>query len=267
MLNLISLSTVAIEWIVSVGVVLASIGIGVAVYFIVGKRRSKVSVKGGSAKEVTFKSLTYLTKVSMLTALAVVLLYIEFPLLPAVPHLKLNVSDVPTLLASFMFGPITGVVVNAVKIGVCLLLRGTTTGFVGDLSNFISGTLYAGIAGLIYLMRKGKLGAVISLIVSSIVFCIAMWFCNQYMLLPMFHITEHTVMMTTLWWTLLFNVIKTVLTCALTYFVYKPLSRIMHWEIGARKKPAVAATEATQETENTHSDEQPDSDSSEATQQ
>ena len=267
MLNLLSISKVAIEWLISIGVILVAIGIGVTVYFVVGKKRSKVSIKGANAQEVTFKSLTYLTKVSMLTALAVVLLYIEFPLLPAVPHLKLNVSDVPTLLASFMFGPITGIVVNAVKIGVCLLLRGTTTGFVGDLSNFISGTLYAGIAGVIYLIRKGKLGAVISLIVSSVVFCAAMWVCNQYMLLPMFGITEHTVMMTTLWWTLLFNVIKTVLTCALTYFIYKPLSRIMHWEIGARKKAAVAATDAHEDGENVATDApQLDSDSGEATQ-
>ena len=247
MLNLLSISTVAIEWLVTVAIVLATIGIGVTVYFVVGKRRSKVSVKGKNAKEVTFKSLTYLTKVSMLTAIAVVLLYIEFPLLPAVPHLKLNVSDVPTLLASFMFGPITGIVVNAVKIGVCLLLRGTSTGFVGDLSNFISGTLYAGIAGLIYLIRRGKLGAVISLVISSVAFCIAMWFCNQYMLLPMFGIKELEVMMPMLWWTLLFNVIKTVLTCALTYFIYKPLSRIMHWEIGARKKATVVASNAEQQ--------------------
>lgn len=245
MLNLMALSKIAIEWLVTAGIVLALIGIGVTIYFVVGKKRSKVSVKGENAQEVTFKSITYLTKVSMLTALAVVLLYIEFPLLPAVPHLKLNVSDVPTLLGSFMFGPITGIVINAAKIGVCLLLRGTSTGFVGDLSNFISGTLYAGIAGLIYLIRRGKLGAVISLTVSSVVFCIAMWFCNQYMLLPMFGITEMDAMMPMLWWTLLFNVIKTVLTCLLTYFIYKPLSRIMHWEFGARKKAvAVASTSA-----------------------
>ena len=267
MLNLISLSTVAIEWIVSVAVVLAAIGAGVAVYFIVGKRRSKVNLKGENAQEVTFKSLTYLTKVSMLTAVAVVLLYIEFPLLPAVPHLKLNVSDVPTLLASFMFGPITGVTVNAVKIGVCLWLRGTSTGFVGDLSNFISGTLYAGIAGLIYLVRKGRVGAVISLIVSSVVFCIAMWFCNQYMLLPMYGMNETAVMMPTLWWTLLFNVIKTVITCALTYFIYKPLSRIMHWEIGARKRKAVAAGDAEQSVEQSENSQEQSETSSDTAQE
>ena len=241
MLTMMALSKIAIQWLVTAGVVLAAIAIGVTVYFIVKKKRGQVSKTGKSIQEVSFKSVTYLAKVSMLTALAVVLLYIEFPILPAVPHLKLNVSDVPTLLASFMFGPITGIVVNAVKIGACLLLRCTSTGFVGDLSNFISGTLYAGIAGLFYLIRRNKLSAIISLIISSIVFCIAMWFCNQYMLLPMFGITDQSAMMPMLWWTLLFNVIKVVLTCLLTFFIYKPLSRIMHWEIGARKKEAVAA--------------------------
>lgn len=249
MLNLLSLSTIALQWIVSIAIVLGVIAIGVLVYFLVGKKRSKVSVKGNNAKEVTFKSVTYLAKVSMLSALAVVLLYIEFPILPAVSHLKLNVSDVPTLLGSFMFGPVTGVVINAVKVGVCLLLRGTSTGFVGDLSNFISGTLYAGIAGLIYLIRRNKLSAIISLIVSSVVFCIAMWFCNQWLLLPMFGITEQSTVMTMLWWTLLFNVIKTVLTCVLTYFIYKPLSRVMHWEIGSRKKKSEVASSDEQSTE------------------
>ena len=248
MLHLMAMSKIAIQWIVSIAIVVAAIGIGVTVYFIAGKKRSKVNFRGENAKEVTFKSVTYLSKISMLTALAVILLYIEFPLLPAVPHLKLNVSDVPTLLASFMFGPISGIVVNAVKVGMCLLLRGTTTGFVGDLSNFISGTLYAGIAGLIYLIRRGKLGALISLIVSSILFCVAMWFCNQYMLLPMFGITDMAAMMPMLWWTLLFNTIKVVLTCMLTFFIYKPLSRIMHWDIGARKKePIVVSSVAEHE--------------------
>lgn len=251
MLNLLSLETIVIQWIVSIAIVIGVIAIGVIVYFIVGKKRSKVSVSGSNAKEVTFKSVTYLAKVSMLSALAVVLLYIEFPILPAVSHLKLNVSDVPTLLGSFMFGPVTGVVINAVKVGVCLLLRGTSTGFVGDLSNFISGTLYAGVAGLIYLIRRNKLSAIVSLIVSSVVFCIAMWFCNQYMLLPMFHITEPEVMMPMLWWTLLFNVIKTVLTCLLTYFIYKPLSRVMHWEIGSRKKKTAVTASSDQPTEDT----------------
>lgn len=184
--------------------------------------------KKQKAQKIAKKSVSYLAKVSILSALAVILLYIEFPILPAVSHLKLNVSDVPGLLGAFMFGPITGTIINAVKVGLCLLLRGTTTGFVGDLSNLVSGTLYVVVAGVIYLIKKNKLGAIIALIASSLVFCIAMWFCNQWFLLPMFGIKEQSAMMTMLWWTLLFNVIKTVLTSVITMFIYKGTHRLFN---------------------------------------
>ena len=252
MLNLLGLTGIEIAWLASVLGIAAALAIGATIYTVVGRKLGKLQPHGKTnAREFSFKSITYLTKVSMFSALAVVLLYIEFPLLPAVPHLKLNVSDVPRLLATFMFGPITGTVVNAVKIGVCLLLRGTSTGFVGDLSNLVSGTLYTVVAGLIYLLRRNKVGAIIALSVSSAVFCVAMWFCNQWFLLPMFGIKDMAAMMPMLWWTLLFNVIKTVLTCLLTFFIYKPLSRALHWEIGVRVKPTkqeeeAAATEAEQ---------------------
>lgn len=188
----------------------------------------QASEKKQKAKKIAKKSVSYLAKVSILSAMAVILLYIEFPLLPAVPHLKLNVSDVPALLASFMFGPITGTIVNAVKVGMCLLLRGTSTGFVGDLSNLVSGTLYVVVAGVVYLIKKNKLGAILALISSSIVFCVAMWFCNQWFLLPMFGIKDQATMMPMLWWTLLFNFIKTTLTCVITMFIYKGTHRLFN---------------------------------------
>ena len=179
-------------------------------------------------KSTARRSVSYLAKISILSAIAVVLLYIEFPLFPAVAHLKLNVSDVPALLATFIFGPISGTVVNAVKIGVCLLIRGTSTGFVGDLSNLISGTLYVVTAGLIYKFNKSKLGAIISLAISSVVFCGVMWACNQFMLLPFFGIADQAVLIPMLWWTLLFNFIKCVLTSVITFFIYKRTHRLLN---------------------------------------
>lgn len=184
--------------------------------------------KQAKRKATAKRSVSYLAKISILSAMAVVLLYIEFPLFPAVPHLKLNVSDVPALLATFIFGPVSGTIVNAVKIGVCLLIRGTSTGFVGDLSNLISGTLYVVTAGLIYKFNKSKLGAVLSLAISSIVFCGVMWVCNQFMLLPFFGIKEDAVIMPMLWWTLLFNLIKCVLTSIITFFIYKRTHKLLN---------------------------------------
>ncbi len=171
-------------------------------------------------------SVSLIAKLAILSAMAVVLLYIEFPLLLATPWLKLNVSDVPTLLASFMFGPISGIVVNGVKVGVCLLIRGTSTAFVGDLSNLVSGTLYALVAGIIYMLHRNKKGAIVALAVSSVTFCVAMWVCNQFFLLPLFGMSDPAVLYPALWWTLLFNVIKTTITCLITFFLYKGTHRL-----------------------------------------
>ncbi len=177
-------------------------------------------------KSFAQKSAAYLAKIAILTAFGVVLLYIEFPILPAVSFLKLNVSDCPTLIAAFMFGPISGVMVNAVKVGLCLLLRGTSTGFVGDISNLISGSLYAVIAGVIYHIKRDKTGALLALVLSSVVFCGVMLLCNAYMLFPFFGITDKNTITSLLWQTLLFNVIKCTLTSVITFYIYKSTRKL-----------------------------------------
>ena len=179
--------------------------------------------KNENKKSIKYRSASFLAKIAILSAFGAILLFVEFPIFPATPWLKLNLSDLPTLLASFMFGPISGTAVNAVKLGIALLIRGTSTGFVGDLSNLISGTLYAVTVGLIYKIRKDKRGAVISLVVSGIVFCVSMVLCNAFILLPAFGITNKDTMTTKLLLTLAFNLIKTTLTGITTFLLYKKL--------------------------------------------
>lgn len=178
------------------------------------------------AKKRARSATLYLVKIAVLAAFATVLLLIEFPLLPAVPHLKFNISDVPALIASFMYGPVTGVVVSSVKVGLGLLIRGTSTAFVGDISNLISGAVYCLGAGVIYKLKRTKLGALLGCIVGSIFFVAAMWISNQFFLLPMFGIKDHAAIMTMLWWTLLFNVIKCAATVLVTFLLYKATHKL-----------------------------------------
>ena len=185
------------------------------------------AVKDEKKRSNTYRSATYLAKIAMLSALGCILLVIEFPIFPATPWLKLNFSDLPTLLASFMFGPVSGIIVNAVKVGITLLARGTSSGFVGDISNLISGTLYALTAGIIYKIRKDKIGAILALAAGSFVFCVSMILCNAFILLPAYGITEKTAIVPLLLWTLLFNVIKTVATSLLTFLLYKKTHKLM----------------------------------------
>lgn len=223
--------------------------LGIIAYMLITAKKGKRAKGGATPKQKATHSALYLAHVAFFSALGVALLYLEFPLLPATPWLEMNFSDVPTLLAAFMYGPVTGAVVNIIKIVVKLLISGTSTNLVGPLSNLISGTVYAVTAGIIYMIRRNKKIALLSLGVSSAVFCAAMWLCNQFILLPVYGMTEPEVMMPALWWTLLFNVIKTLATDIITFFIYKPLSRALHWEFnGKKKKEQKQSEQSTQDT-------------------
>ena len=73
----------------------------------------------------------------MLGALAGVLMMFEVPLVFLAPSFYgLDFSEVPVLVGSFALGPVAGIVIEAVKILVKLVIKPTSTGFVGEFANF-----------------------------------------------------------------------------------------------------------------------------------
>ena len=100
-----------------------------------------------------------LTMTAMLGAVATVLMYLSFsvPLMPS--FIKLDLSELPALIASFALGPVCGVVVCLIKnlINLCF----TTTGGVGELSNFLLGAIFVFTAGMFYRHMGGRRGALI----------------------------------------------------------------------------------------------------------
>ena len=108
------------------------------------------------------KSLTTkLAVTGMLTALAIVLQYIEFPVPMLVPpFLKMDFSDLPELIAAFVIGPVWGVAVCFLKNLIHIPFG--STGGVGELSNFLLGAVFALTAGLIYQRNKTKKTALLA---------------------------------------------------------------------------------------------------------
>lgn len=81
----------------------------------------------------------------------------QFRLIPN--FIKLDFSDLPELIGAFAYGPVAGVII-------CLLrnlihMAVSQSGFVGELSNFILGAVFALVAGLIYKKMKTKKGALL----------------------------------------------------------------------------------------------------------
>lgn len=186
-----------------------------------------------------------LTTTAMLGALSGLLMLIEFPLGFIAPSFyKLDLSEIPVMIGTFAFGPIQGVVIEAVKIIIKLILKGTSTGFVGDLANFIIGCAMVIPAGIIYKRKKTKKSAVIGMIVSTLVMAVVGVFLNAYVMIPMYsafmpieQIVEagkaiipwiSNTFTFCLFCVLPFNLIKGIIVSVVVAIIYKPLSRLIH---------------------------------------
>ena len=81
----------------------------------------------------------YITYTAVLSAVAGVLMLFEIPLFFAPSFYKLDLSELPVLICTFYLGPVAGVVSELLKVCIKLILKGTTTAFVGDFANFAVG--------------------------------------------------------------------------------------------------------------------------------
>ena len=136
----------------------------------------KTDVKFTSEKTKVNKTVI----MAMLSAIAVILMYFDFPIPFIAPGFyKIDFSEIPVLIGSFMLGPCAGVIIEAVKV-----MKGTTTAFVGDFANFILGCMYVVPAAIIYHTKKTRKMAMISLIAGGVILVIAGMLLNAWYLLP-----------------------------------------------------------------------------------
>jgi len=120
-------------------------------------------------------------------AIAAVLHMLDFPLLFMAPEFyKLDFSEVPVLLCGFYLGPSATVACEGVKILLKLLLKGTTTAFVGDFANFAVGCSLVLPAAIIYHIHKTKAGALLGLGAGTAILTVFGSAFNAVYLLPKF---------------------------------------------------------------------------------
>ena len=125
--------------------------------------------------------------VGICAAIATVLHILDFPLPFLAPEFyKLDFSELPVMLCGFYLGPSAAVACEGVKILLKLLLKGTSTAFVGDFANFAVGCSLVLPAVLVYHLRKRKAGAVWGLIAGTAVMTIFGSAFNGIYLLPKF---------------------------------------------------------------------------------
>ena len=193
--------------------------------------------KLGAAKTVSF--------VAMFSAVASMLQLFEIPLFFSPGFYKLDLVELPVLICSFYLGPVSGVVCELVKNMLKLLLKGSTTMFVGDFANFAVGCSFVLPASMIYHRIKTKKGAIFAMVTGTLTLTVFGSLFNAWYLLPKFAQlygmpmdalvamgTQVNGAITSVW-TLVafavvpFNLLKGVVVSLLTFLLYKRIERLL----------------------------------------
>lgn len=160
-------------------------------------------------------------------ALAFVVSLLEFPIFPAASFLKLDFSLVFVLLAGFIFGPVSGIGVSAVK-ELLRFVMGSSTGGVGEVANFIVTLAFIVVPTVIYRYKKGFSTVIITLIIGCVLETAAALIANRFINFPLFMGDKAAEVFASLWqFVLLFNLIKTLAVSLVTIMLYKKVSALI----------------------------------------
>lgn len=179
--------------------------------------------------------------VAIMSALAFVLMLLEFalPFLPS--FLKYDFSDLPAFVVAFAVSPIAGVLVELIKNLVHLAF--TTTSGVGELANFLIGAMLVFPAGMIYKRLKTRRGALVGAIVGTVAAAVLSFPVNLFITYPFYYnfLPKDAIigMYAALFpWVdsipealatvnIPFTAAKGVISAFITFLIYKPLSPIL----------------------------------------
>ncbi len=185
-----------------------------------------------------------LTGTAMLAAVATVLMYMEFPI-PIMPaFIKMDISELPALIASYAYGPGAGILVCLIKN--LIKLPSTSTAAVGELFNFVMGALFVGVAGIVYKHKKSRKNAIIGAVAGAIVMAVVSVPYNYFIVYPAYVVMYHLpleaiigmyqainpsvdgLLACLVTFNVPFTFFKGVVDAVLCFLIYKPLSPILH---------------------------------------
>ena len=194
---------------------------------------------------------------AILTAISFVLyMFVKFPLPFMFPSfLDMQISDLPALLGGFALGPVEGCLIIIIKC--CIKMPFTSTACIGELGDIAIGIANVLPASLIYRFLKNRKGAILGLLAGMLTAVAVALLMNWLVLIPFYakqfgmnaivgmmqslypDITADTVYNYYLPLAVIpFNILRCLVCGLVTYFTYKPLSKILHWEVKSKKKTA-----------------------------
>lgn len=179
--------------------------------------------------------------VGLFGALSTVLMLFKIPLFFAPSFMKLDFAELPAILGSFMFGPVAGEAIVIVKLALNLLIDGTDSMYVGEVSNLLLSSVYVLTASIIYQRKKTKKRAAIGLTAGVLATSLVALISNTFFIFPAYAVVYglsmetlvgmagavnplvHNTFTMMLCSVLPFNLVKFGLVSVITFLVYKKL--------------------------------------------
>ncbi len=186
-------------------------------------------------------NIRYIAVTAMLSAVAFILMFFEFsvPFMPA--FVKLDLSELPALIGAFSMGPLCGVLVCLIKNLLHLLI--TTTGGVGELSNFVLGAVFVLPAGLIYKRKKSRKTAIIGSLTGAVLMALISVVSNYFVMYPFYTVFLPMDTIISMYQAILpgvnglleclivfnmpFTFLKGMISVVITFLIYKHISPVL----------------------------------------
>ncbi len=195
------------------------------------------------AKRIDIRTIT---GTGMLSAIAYALMFLDFsvPFMPS--FIKMDLSELPALIGSFAYGPISGVIICLIKNLIHLTI--SSTGGVGELSNFLLGASFVLVAGFIYKWKKTRKGALIGSVAGAFTMAVFSVFSNYFLVYPIYYnfMPQDSILAA---YQVIFSGVNNILECLIVFnapftFIKGIFSVIITFLIYKRLSPILKGTQA-----------------------
>ncbi|ARJ51897.1 ECF transporter S component [Staphylococcus lutrae] len=177
------------------------------------------------------KQTRQMITIGMLSAIAIVLMFIKFPLPFLPPYLTIDFSDVPAILATFTLGPIAGILVELIKNLLNFFFNMSDP--IGPIANFLAGTSLLWVSFQIYRSKKTMSQLVLGLVIATLVMTIVLAILNYFVLLPLYGLImnlsdiTHNLKLIIAAGIIPFNLIKGTLISIIFVLLYRRIGHIL----------------------------------------
>ena len=196
-------------------------------------------------KSTKFLTVSTLVKISILSAIGYILMFISVPLPMLFPEfLKIDISDLAALLGGISLGPMAGITIAFLKNLLQFITGMSTTGGVGEFANFLIGGSFVFTVSYIYSKKRNIQGGIIGLVSGIVVMTVVGCIANYFIILPFYATIGWSIdavvsmgaainpaidskMSFIIWMIAPFNILKSGLMSLLTLPMYKKTEKIL----------------------------------------